>query len=356
MFSTPSDPFAAVAFRVGVAALLLVLLMLALIVVLRFRLQHRQKREAAFNAVWRPLLVEAVSADVLLTSLPELPRSDEVFFFRLWNYLQASLRGSANERLNRVARHLRCDQYARADLQRGNRTDRLMAIIMLGQLRDMDAWDLLAHQAGLPDSLASLNAARALVQIDPLKAIGLLLPMLVSRKDWDINQVANFLGGPTQQAFYLLLRKNILQLKRQDWLRALQLAAALRLALPEKIMRTVMVLSPDVQTLAAAMNLAADLSLRPQIRKLLGHENWLVRVQATRFLGFYGDDTDVESLKNLLQDPQWWTRFEAAQSLLRMPFFGRQKLLLLRDQVQGTQELAMLDHVLAEAMLAPGST
>ena len=179
MFSTPSDPFAAVAFRVGVAALLLVLLMLALIVVLRFRLQRRQKREAAFNAVWRPLLVEAVSADVLLTSLPELPRSDEVFFFRLWNYLQASLRGSANERLNRVARHLRCDQYARADLQRGNRTDRLMAIIMLGQLRDMDAWDLLAHQAGLPDSLASLNAARALVQIDPLKAIGLLLPMLV---------------------------------------------------------------------------------------------------------------------------------------------------------------------------------
>ena len=354
MFSTPSDPFAAFAFQVGVAALLLVLLMLVQIVVLRFKLQHRQKREAAFNAVWRRLLVEAVSADVLLTRLPALRPGDEVFFFRLWNYLQGSLRGSANERLNRVARHLCCDQHARADLRHGNRAERLMAIVMLGQLRDVDAWDLLANQVGLPDPLASLNAARALVQIDPLKAIDLLLPKLVSRKDWDINQVANFLRGPAQQAFGLLLHKNILQMQRQDWLRTLQLAAALRLTLPEKILQIVMQQPPDAQTLAAAIYLAADLRLLPQIRKLLGHADWRVRVQAARYLGSYGDNTDVQSLQNLLGDPQWWTRFEAAQSLLRMPFFGRQKLLLLRGQVQCTQELAMLDHVLAEALLAPG--
>ena len=133
--------------------------------------------------------------------------------------------------------------------------ERLLAILTLAHLRDRKSWDALVVQANMGDSLASIHAARALINIDPLEGTDLLLPMLLQRQDWSIAQLANFLGA-AEQAFWLHLTKNILQMDKALWNRALQLAEALHLQLPLQSMRYIIEHCDSTETLANSLEIS----------------------------------------------------------------------------------------------------
>ena len=350
MPNTFSDPYAAFAFQVGLAAIGLTLLLVLAIVSLRIRLRTNLRREQIFIAIWRPLLLKAVSDDHSADSavaLPVLRAGDQLFFLKLWNYMQESLRGSANDRLNELVRRLGFEVAARRLLKKGKRAESLLAALMLGHLRDTASWEALAEQAGYPDTLASLHAARAMTKIDPLKATEQLLPLFLTRADWGITQVASFLGE-SRQAFGLQLTKRIFTVNQQHWPRALQLANALRLDLPHKTMLLILARSRSIESLVAALHLVTGLPLLPTVRQFLHHPDSRVRVEVVRFLSSFGDETDILSLQQLLLDSQWWVRYQAAQALASMPFFGLEALQALRHQAPSTLVVDMLDHVLAE--------
>jgi len=351
--NTLSDPYQALAFWVGFSALGMTLLLILGIVCLRLKLRQSMRREAAFITLWRPVLLEAISEGA-----PEMPAAlharDELYFLKLWNYLHESLKGPASDRLNALARQLHCDKTARNLLKKGHRAERLLALLTLGHLRDQASWDELAQQATQSDSLASIYAARALISIDPLRGTELMLPLMLTRQDWDITQIANFLGE-ANQAFWLLLSKNILEIDKQLWTRALLLAEALHLQLPLPSMQFILIHYGSVDTLVAAMRMASSLKLLPAARSFLHHPHWRVRVEAVRFMGQFGGVADLPMLQSLLQDEQWWVRYRAAEALADMPFFGTGKLRELRGQATDKQALAMLDHVLAEREASTGS-
>jgi len=346
VLNTLSDPYLVFASRLGVSALGLALLLVLAIVGLRLNLRRSRRREAAFIAIWRPVLLEVISEGT-----PKVPAAlrarEQVYFLKLWNYLQESLKGSARDRLNALARQLDCDKTARNLLKNGHRAERLLALITLGHLRDLASWDELAQQAAQSDPLASIHAARALISIDPLKGTELMLPLMLTRQDWDITQIANFLAE-ANQAFLLHLCETIVHVDKQHWTRALQLANALHLQLPLPSMQFILTHHESVNTLVAALHMASSPQLLPAVRSFLHHPDWRVRVEAARFMGKFGGVADLPQLQSLLQDDQWWVRYHAAEALADMPFFGTGKLRELRDQTRDVPVLAMLDHVLAE--------
>ncbi|WP_198026755.1 HEAT repeat domain-containing protein [Polaromonas glacialis] len=346
MLNTFSDPYLALAFDIGIAAVGMTILLALVIIYLRITMRRNARREAEFIARWRPLLLEALYEETP-SPVPELAPQDQLFFLKLWTYLQESLRGPANDRLNGLARQLRCDAAARGFLKKGNRSERLLAILTLGHLRDEASWDALALQATQADRLASLQAARALIKIDPLRGTEWLFPMLLNRRDWDIAQIANFLGE-ARQAFWLQLANNILKVDQGQWTRALQLADALHLQLSLKSVRFILENCKSAATLVAALHLASDAKLLPAVRYFWQHADWRVRVEVARFLGSFGEEDDIGLLRQSLHDEQWWVRYQAAQSLARLPFFGPQQLSLLRQQTTDGLAIGMLDHVLAE--------
>lgn len=346
MFKTFSDPYLQFAFDIGLAAAALTLMLVSFIIYLRLTLKKSQHLEKAVVDVWRPILLLAIYSDET-PELPELPASNHIFFLKLWNYLQESLRGMANERLNQVALKLRCDVTVRALLKNGNRAERLLAILTLAHLRDRKSWAALVLQTTTKDSLASIHAARALIKIAPLEATKLLLPMLLQRRDWDIAQLANFLGE-ADRAFWLHLSKNILQIKKAHWTRALQLADALHLHLPIQSVKYIIEHCDSTDTLVAALHMDADASLLPIVRNCLKHTDWRVRAEAAGFIGRFGNADDGDALHLMLEDPHWWVRHATAQALARMPFFGMTGLLELKAQTSNDSAFAMLDHVLAE--------
>lgn len=344
--NTFSDPYIRFAFLGGAAAIGLTLLLVVLIIGLRLRMRASLNEEAVFVARWRPIMLEVISE-----GSPKVPKRlrarEHIYFLKLWNYLQESLRGPASERLNRLACKVGGDVIARKLLSKGNRAERLLATLTLGHLRDEVSWDALAAQTSQSDSLASVHAARALLKINPLKGTELLLPLILSRKDWDITQIAHFLAE-AKQAFWLVLSKNITHISRTRWTRALQLADALNLQIPLASMQYMLVNCRSPEILATALHSARDRQLLPLVRSFAVHGDGRVRAEVAVFLGRFGDEEDSLRLQSLLEDDDWWVRYRAAQGLAESPLFGVERLTALRQQVSEPAIVSILDHVLAE--------
>ncbi|UMZ72668.1 HEAT repeat domain-containing protein [Natranaerofaba carboxydovora] len=64
----------------------------------------------------------------------------------------------------------------------------------------------------------------------------------------------------------------------------------------------------------STMGYPVKISLNP----FIDHENWIIRSQATKYIGKIKEDTYKEKIKQLLDDENWWVRFYAAQALYNL--------------------------------------
>lgn len=349
MSSTLSDPLLAAAFWTGFGALIVTLLLAGEIVNLRMALRRRQRRERNTLAKWRPILNAAVIGEIP-DALPRLRRGERTIFLKFWVHLHQSLRGSASAALNEVALRLECDVLAR-DLLRGRRrAARLLAILALGYLRDRKAWDALQQQAASADSTASLQALWALVQIDRKEAAATMMPSFIKRGDWALSQVVNILQEAREDCAEVLERI-IPELSNDRLPRALQLAEALRADLPPA-MQAVLLRHEEIAVLAAALRIVSSPAVADDVRAHAAHADWRVRVQAAKALGRIGGREDVATLLRLLNDPEWWVRYRAAQALAELPFLGRAALERMRDEAADRYAADMLTQVMAEKEMA----
>jgi hypothetical protein len=197
------------------------------------------------------------------------------------------------------------------------------------------------------DAQTSLLAFDALVRIDAEVAAQQLTPLMLARRDWPVAQLASILQ-PVQAAFLPLMIEAVRDTRAVHMPRTLRLIEALRFSLPQASIRQLLETADNAEVLMGTLRIINDVSLLPQARACLKHEDWRVRVQAARLLGRIGEHADVNRLIPLLADAQWWVRYRAAQALGGMPFLGRAEMELLRDNLSDRFARDMLSQVLAE--------
>lgn len=339
-----STSFVTVAVWTGSIALIVTLLLACQIVLLRIELRRHQARQAAVVARWRPVLNAIVMGE--RPALPALHKKEHIHFLRLWVHLQGSLRGDATTALNAMARELGVDALARRMLARAPRDERLLATLVLGHLQDRAAWPQLLPLARLSDSALSLSALWALVRVDPVAAAELLTPLFVERDDWALSHVAGILqqaAAPTAA----VLGRILPGLAPERLPRALRIAEALRVPLPGSVLAGAL-RSESVPAVIAGLRSVMTPETLGEVRALLAHPDWQVRVQAARALGRIGGREDAPRLSALLSDPQWWVRYRAAQALRELPALSHADLQALRAALTDRFAIDMLDQVLAE--------
>jgi HEAT repeat protein len=316
VFNTTSDPYVLVALWTGSAAVLLTLAVASSIVILRMNLRRTQRREKATIEKWRPIMT-AVMMNEPLAVLPPLARSEEADVMKLLVHFHASLRGEASHALTRLAYRLNCDKIATRLLESRNRAEQFLGILVLGYLRAGSAMPLLLRQATDKDSLKSSYAFWAIVQIDRTLAAS-IASNFIAREDWPLSQLAIILKD-APDACAAILSETINKADVQHLPRALRLAESLRIVLPVAQLK-ILLQQPSIDVLLSALRIANAPELLPDVRALLAHENWRVRLHAARALGRIGDRSDIERLTSLLQDREWWVRYRAAEALLDLPF------------------------------------
>lgn len=321
VFNTLSDPYLQTALWTGISALVLTLLCAVQIAYFRLSLWRYQIHERVFLQKWEPIFNATLKQEIPL-SLPSLTEEEQIIFLKRWVHLQESVCGEKNSALNALGARLKCDVMARQLLHVGNRGERLLAIVVLGHLRDKNSWMPLLRQAGMSDSMISLYAMWALVQIDPITALEDMAPSFINRHDWSLPHVVNILRS-TKEACLPVLLKALPYLDSEQLPRALHIADALQLRFPVTIVAELLH-HESVHVLLAALKIVASSDLLEHVRQHLGHPDWRVRVQVARALGRLGGGGEaVADLYQLLCDSQWWVRYRAAHALVGLPFMTK---------------------------------
>jgi HEAT repeats len=337
----------------SLAMLALALLLIMQIVLLRFRLIARTAREQRFVATWQPLMAATIAGDS--TELRRLEKGEEIFFLKLWNHLQETLRGDAKSRLNQLAARCGILQHVRTMLQKGGLRHRLIALATLGHLGDSFAWEDILRLSRERDPLLSLAAVRALFQIDSATALIDTVDELIEREDWSAPQLAILIEEVGTKSTFVLLTDAALRLAdsmdQVSLARLKRLLRVLEVAPPQRVLpaiRVILFAAGDDEIIAHCLKFLHEPADLPVVRKYLSHSSWVVRLQAARTLGRIGAMEDIPLLAALLQDPVWWVRYRAAQALAMLARGDIQKLSRLREETKDRFAQDALGMVMAE--------
>ncbi|HEY6095826.1 MAG TPA: HEAT repeat domain-containing protein [Gallionellaceae bacterium] len=338
---------------VGLALLVVMLLLLLQIALLRINLIARTTREQHFLQTWRPLLAAAIAGEN--PALPPLAKGDEVFFLKLWNHLQESLRGDAKWRLNILAARCGVVSYAHTLLRQTDLRSQLLAATTLGHLNDRSPWEGILRLANSPDPLLSLVAARALLQLDANAVLHDLKRQLLEREDWPIAQLTKMLQETGTAATFAELADTAMQLasstdpaELSQLRRVLQLLEVAPPQLVVPVVRRILATTGDDEAIAHCLRFLSEPNDLPTVRAHLAHRNWKIRLQAALALGRIGTADDVVRLTALLGDPVWWVRYRTAQALVILTRGNQQTLSRLRAQLTDRYARDMLEMAMAE--------
>ena len=310
----------------------------------------RERRLARRVHLWRRSLHEATEAPDS-TQLPRLSRYDLPDFLTLFNHFQESLRGEAATNLTRLLQREHISDRALELLERRSLRLRLIAATALGHLREERAWATLERLAHDRNPVMSFAAARALLRIEPRRALDSLASDMVLRDDWSIARIGSILQELGPALVTAPLQRLLQSPPDRGHERLVKLA---RFAHRERVAEAVRAWlsgSNEPHVIAAALDYVEDAGDLPLVRGAARHPHWHVRMAAARALARVGGTRELAALLELLRDPHWWVRYHAAQALSQLHGLGVAELKELRERARDAFAADMLGHVLAERKL-----
>jgi hypothetical protein len=343
----------AFAFWLGVAVAAMTLVMMAATLTMRRLALRRERIYAAAVALWRPIIV--ADAGSVATEIPSLSARDRSGFIRVWNDVHESLRGGTTDKLAKIAREVGLEQHLYHSLQSATFHDRVMAVIALGYVRSVESIGHVARYLDDKSPIMSLCAARALMQIDPVRAAPQLVPRVVERSDWSQGSIAAILQETGGAIVSGQLTEATLKAEGEAASRLIRLLAGVSPASAAPIIRDWLRSAADEHLISTCLQVMSNQADLDCVRPLLAHPRWHIRMQAATTLGRLGMPGDEQRLIGMLSDSQWWVRYRAAGGLLNLSFVGTVRL----RQIQGTLSDAyardIITHVLAELALGEAS-
>lgn len=349
MYSIWSEPRIRLVLMIMLGMFLSTVMMLIVILVMRTLQISEAKRRDLFISVWRPLMTKAV--EDIPSKFPSIEKKNYQNFLILWNNFQAVLGGDSKEGLNHLARASGMDRVASDLLNSRSETDRVLAALTIGHLRDKRHQGWLEEMAQSSPGLLGQVAARSLVRMDPIDAAPILIPLFSKHQEWAPARVAAILGEMGPDVVTLPLLREIEQAEVVDLPRLIRsLAFAEQHAAGEAI-KELLLRSDDVDVLAACLKASRNMSHRswiPLLKPFLKHASWVVRVQAVNALSGLADRGEVIDLLPLLSDSNWWVRYRSAQAIAELPFIDLDQLARIKNEQRDRYAVDVLEQVMAE--------
>lgn len=334
-----ADDTVVFAFWLGVAVVAVTVVLLLVILAMRQVVTRRERRHRDAVLLWSQVL------EGTRPRLARLARGDVSGFVVAW-VARANARPADLPRLRQYAVALGLERHLLHVLERGGFHEHIAAVTALGLLGRRQSFDAVAPFLENPSPIVSLCAARALMQLDPTRAVSMFVPQIIRRGDWARGRVAAILSEADVGTVSRELSAATLRANADVAPRLVRFLASVSPDEASPIIRRILTARPDdhlVSTCLQVMTRSSDLDL---VRPLVMHERWHVRLHAAAALGRLGGPEDEALLIRMLSDGQWWVRYRAAQALSH----------LLADR--GLEQLAglqidryardILEHVIAE--------
>ncbi|MDH3442118.1 MAG: HEAT repeat domain-containing protein [Gammaproteobacteria bacterium] len=321
---------------------------------LRYATIVGDQRRRRFREHWREVFAAAALCidDAQELELPKFTQADHTDLLEEWNRARSIVDGSAAANLIVLAQRAGIPQLAAELFQRHRVQSRIMAVQTFGHLQDKAHFNAILELLDDPNTALSITAATSLIEIDAARAILKVVPMIRTRRDWPKNKVSILLREAGSELISEPMYRVIRSAESEDMPFLLQFARLVenevRDALVEELIRE----SNDPGVLTAALKLVSGYRGVPRIAALTQHKDWIVRMQAAKVLGRVGQREHLGILESLLDDPEWWVRYRAAQSISSLPFLGPNELRALQERQTDRFAVDILQQSFAEVGLA----
>jgi HEAT repeat protein len=297
-------------------SLLMTVLLLAALILVRSRNAIYRRRQIVLTARWREIFAAASAGIALPDALPEIRKQD--WFTVLVIYTQF-------QDIPEIAIRLGLADYALSLLERGDDADKIIALNVLGQIRDARALEsavVLTRQEG-PE--LSRTAAHCALRIDP-SFVGDALRLL-ARGDWVRSRVETMLREVDPDILGVAMRDAIAEASDEAQPRLLDYLRFCPAGSIHSICDSVLNTSLDPETLAAALR-----SLAPVARdrdhemavRFANHEESIVALSALRVLRKCVRSDDRDLLIKMTSHHDYWVRLRAAEAAVQL--FGTSEL------------------------------
>ncbi|MDJ0709620.1 MAG: HEAT repeat domain-containing protein [Woeseiaceae bacterium] len=312
------------------------------------------RRRRAFLREWRDVFATAVlSAEAASDqALPRVTRADRTDLLEEWNRARSIVDGSAADNLIVLARRVGIPELAARLLRRRRVQSQIIAVQTFGHLRDATQFDAIRTFLDHSNTALSITAATSLVEIDPSAGIGLVVPRIHERRDWPKNKVSILLREAGSELISEPMYRAIRSADNENKTFLLQFARLIESEVRDVLVEDLIRESNDPGLLTAALKLVSGYRGVPRLANLTQHEAWYVRMQAARVLGRIGQEEHLSLLESLLDDPEWWVRYRAAQSITSLPFLGPNQLRQLQRRQKDPFAVDILQQSMAEVGLA----
>ena len=344
-----SDPKIVFAFWLGVAVAAMTMVMLGVIIVMRQVVLRRERIHADAVAFWKTIIV--TTPDDGAGKIPPLPNRDVAGFLEVWNEVHEPLHGGTTPHLARVARETGLEEHLHKRLTHGGFHSHLVAIIATGHVQSSESFHRVEKFIDDKNPIVSLCAARALMQIDPTRAVSMFVPQIVRRSDWSQGSVATILQEVGADSVSRELSEATLQANADIAPRLIRFLASVSPESAAPIIRKTLLSSLDERLISTCLQVMSNPDDLDCVRPLLAHPRWHVRMQAAVTLGRLGVAGDEQRLTAILADEQWWVRYRAAQALMKLSFLDSDDMRRIQQAQTDGFARDIIKHVLAEKVM-----
>ena len=354
LFLSRFDPLAEAALWSIAAVLVTTLILFFYTVGLRFATITADRSRKKFLSIWRDIFAAAVMGDGIPESqvLPSVRRADRTDLLEEWNRVCSVVEGKAMDNLIALAMRTGVPELARNLFQSHRVRSRILAVQTIGHLRLPEFRDRINALVDDKNTAISITAAAALVDIDPDFGTGIVIPMISKRRDWPKTRVSVILRNAGSERISEPMYRAIRSEDDAGRVYLLQFARLIEAEILDALVDDLIRSSRNPGVLNSALKLVSGYRGVLRLASLTQHETWFVRMQSAKVLGRVGQREHLSLLEALLDDPEWWVRYRAAQSISRLPFIGPNELRALRGRQSDTYAADMLQQCFAEVGLA----
>jgi len=354
LFRSEFDATTSIALWSIAAVLVTTVVLFVYTVGLRYATVAGDRQRRRFRKRWRAVFAAAALSldDAHDLELPRLTRADYTDLFEEWNRARSIVDGSAAENLIALAHRAGIPRLAAKLFQRHRVQSQIMAVQTFGHLRDTAHFDDIKELLDHPNTALSITAATSLIEIDAARAVLSVVPMIQTRRDWPKNKVSMLLREAGSELISEPMYRLIRSAESEHRPFLLQFARLVENEVRDAMVEELIRESNDPGVLTAALKLVSGYRGVPRIAALTQHKAWIVRMQAAKVLGRVGQREHLGILESLLDDPEWWVRYRAAQSISSLPFLGPNELRALQKRQSDRFAVDILQQSFAEVGLA----
>jgi HEAT repeat protein len=314
----------------------------------------RKRRLRRLRQQWWPIFAEAVSSERFANNvvLPSIRFGEKLVLLREWSRFRSLVQGQATISLNVLVERLKLLPLARRHMKRRSVDNKLLAMQVIGQMKDRASWDDIDAAIDSPNIALSVTAATALVDIDADRAIPRIVPLIGTIARWPRTQIGRILNRAGPDIVSSRLCREIAEASGEEAVRLLQFVESAYPGDVNAVVEQLLQTRDDPAVLSAALKAARGRICPDRLTELAHHKVWYVRMQAASLLGRAGNHEDLKALEPLLCDREWWVRYRAAQAMVASPFLGPNALRRIAARQNDRFAQDILQQALAEKGLA----